>query len=92
MNGNTLWLVCNFHPDRTQALQLGRRVFGPFGRAPHAKDIEAFYREHAGCGATLDHFTLAYDQAKDHDVPKPAPLSDAVHAVLRDPPEAANHE
>lgn len=90
-NGNTMWLVCAFHPDRTQALQLGRRVFGAYARAPHAKDVEAFFREHAGCGSTLDHFTIAYDRPKDHDVPKPAPLADAVHVTLRDPPEAANN-
>lgn len=91
MNGNTMWLVCVHHPDRTQALQLGRRVFGAYDKVPHKQAIEAFLHEHATCGGGFDHFTIAFDQPKDHDLPKPAPLADAVHAVLRDPPEAANY-
>lgn len=90
MTGNTMWLVCIHHPDRTQSLQLGRRVMRGYSRAPHAHDIERFFREHEGCGGGYDHFTIAFDLGKDHDLPKPAPLADAVHAVLRDPPGAAN--
>jgi hypothetical protein len=87
---NTMWLVCVHHPDRTAAIQLGRRVMHGYNRAPHAAKLEEFFERHKLCGGGFDHFTIAYDQAKDGDLPKPAPLADAVHAVLRDPPGAAN--
>lgn len=90
MSGNVMWLVCAHHPDRTEAIQLGRRTIDAFNRAPHAARLEEFFERHKYCGGGHDHFTIAYDRPKDWDLPKPAPLADAVHAVLRDPPEAAN--
>lgn len=88
--GNTMWLVCVHHPDRTQALCLGRRSTRGYNTRVDEKTLHNFYREHEGCGGGYDHFTVAFDFDKDHDLPKPAVLADAVHAVLRDPPEAAN--
>ena len=90
MSGNTMWLVCVHHPERTQALFLGRRMIRGYSRTCSQKELEDFYRDHETCGGGFDHFTIAYDRDKDHDLPKPAPLADAVHATLRNPPEAAN--
>lgn len=88
--GNTMWLVCTHHPDRTQALCLGRRSTRGYESRANDKALHNFYRMHESCGGGFDHFTIAFDREKDHDLPKPAPLADAVHAVLRDPPGAAN--
>lgn len=54
-------------------------------RADQAMD--KFFEAHKLCGGGFDHFTIAYAQAKDHDLPNPEPLADGVHLALR---EAAN--
>lgn len=87
---NTMWLVCAHHPDRTEAIQLGRRVSDGFARAPHAAKLDEFFEQHKLCGGGHDHFTVAFDRPKDWDLPTPAPVADAVHAALRDMPGASN--
>lgn len=87
---NTMYLVCVHHPEQIHALRLGMRddrLTDGYKRVPLAARIEAWLAEHRICGGGHDHFTIAYAQAKDHDLPNPEPLADSVHLTLR---EAAN--
>lgn len=85
---NTMYLVCVHHPSPMEALCLGRRVgLKGYDHAPASAKVEKFFEKHKHCGGGCDHFTIAFEQPKDHDLPKPAPLADGVHLALR---EAAN--
>ena len=93
---NTMYLVCVHHPDKADAFRLSQRERLGYGiaagrelRPPdrYVRSLEKFLETHKHCGGGFDHFTIAYDQAKDHDLPQPAPIADAVHLALR---EAAN--
>lgn len=81
---NALWLCCIHHPDRTQAIQLGRRVADGYHRAPTAAKLEEFFEKHELCGGGFDHFTIAYDLTKDHDLPTPNRVADVVHLKLQE--------
>ena len=88
MSANLMYLVCRSHPERVNSLVLGKRNAGCYGKVPDPRQVEKWFEQHAFCGGGRDHFTIAYDQTADWDVPKPAPVADAVHAVAR----AANEE
>ena len=89
---NTMWLVCVHHPDKADAFRLSCRERQGYGiaagrelRPPdrYARSLEKFFETHKTCGGGFDHFTIAYDLTKDHDLPTPNPCADAVHGVLR---------
>lgn len=92
---NTMYLVCVHHPDKAQAFALAERSDKASGyvncieidRTYELQSLEAFFKTHVHCGGGFDHFTIAFELAKDHDLPKPAPVADGVHMALR---EAAN--
>jgi hypothetical protein len=84
---NTMYLVCVHHPEAMHALRLGRRNLDGYNIAPTSAKIEKFFAEHKLCGGGFDHFTIAFELAKDHDLPLPKPVADGVHMALR---EAAN--
>jgi hypothetical protein len=82
---NTMYLVCVHHPDRVHSFRLGSR--GTCTRyvtgARIGQKLDDWLELHATCGGGQDHFTLAFDLTKDHDLPIPAPVANAVHGVLR---------
>jgi hypothetical protein len=80
---NTMYLVCVHHPEQVLSLRLGVREMDGYNHSPRSSVIEAFFNAHKLCGGGLDHFTIAYEQTKDHDLPIPAPVANAVHGVLR---------
>lgn len=86
---NTMYLVCVHHPDKADAFVLASRAQLHEYCSAHlyAPALHKWFAAHKHCGGGFDHFTIAYDQVKDHDLPKPAPLANGVHLALR---EAAN--
>lgn len=82
---NTMYLVCVHHPDRVYSFRLGSR--GTCTRyitgARIGQKLDDWLELHATCGGGQDHFTLAFDLTKDHDLPNPEPLADGVHLALR---------
>jgi hypothetical protein len=85
---NTMYLVCVHHPEQIHALRLANRGIDFYKPARRIdQSLERFLEDHKMCGGGFDHFTIAYAQTKDHDLPNPEPLADGVHLALR---EAAN--
>jgi len=92
MNGNTMYLVCVHHPDKADSVLLADRCDSDGKKHAYTsmvgeRRLAKFFEKHAHCGGGFDHFTIAYTEQKDHDVPKPELLANGVHLVLR---EAAN--
>lgn len=87
---NRMFLTCRHHPTQAESFLVADR---PDGESFSAADkftagishnrLQKWLNEHAACGGTFDHFTVSYAQQKDLDLPKPAPLANAVHATLR---------
>lgn len=89
-----MYLVCTHHPDKAHAFILASREgrafepdvswnkLAPRPAERYGKALEKFLKAHAECGHSLDHFTIAFDQPKDHDLPKVEPVADRVHAAL----------
>jgi len=79
--------------DRSPRRDMSGRM-SPYSSALHAPDAESiaannarrafekFLRVHAHCGTGFDHFSIAYEKPKDHDVPLEKPLANAVHLTL----------
>jgi len=90
--GNVMYLCCKHCPRPEQSFLLSERgeaMNGAVGYQIHNKRIATIHvnlnkwlERHASCGGTVDHFTIAYAQATDHDVPKANPVRDAVHLHL----------
>jgi hypothetical protein len=94
---NTIYLVCVHHPDKADAFVLAERadLMGythfldqggkmlPRFMQSQADRLAKFFKRHKHCGRGCDHFTIAFDQAKDWDIPKPETLAEAVHAHLQ---------
>jgi hypothetical protein len=89
---NTIYLVCVHHPDKSDAFVLAERadltgyVHGkllPRYLQSQADRLAKFFKRHAHCGRGCDHFTIAFDKQKDWDLPKPAPVAEAVHLNLQ---------
>lgn len=94
--GNLMYLVCVHHPDKADAFRLSQRERFGYGIAAgrelrpadrYVRSLEKFLDTHRHCGGGFDHFTIAFGQVKDYDLPKPEPLANGVHLALR---EAAN--
>ncbi len=90
---NTMYLVCVHHPEPVLSLRLASRTLvrdrsgdmEPYTVYKRTQEnMERFFEAHKLCGGGFDHFTIAYEQTKDYDLPTPAPLADAVHLSLRD--------
>lgn len=81
-----MYLVCTHHPERVHSFRLAIRGTGGFRYITNDRrlisSLEGWLEEHAHCGGGLDHFTIAFDLTKDHDVPKIQPVADRVHAAL----------
>lgn len=84
---NRMFLTCRHHPTQAESFLLADRNNGESYVAPGfivSTRLQKWLNEHAACGGTFDHFTVSYAQQKDLDLPKPAPVANAVHATLRD--------
>lgn len=82
-----MFLTCRHHPTQAESFTLAEREHGqPYEMIETFDDrrFMKFLTQHATCGGTFDHFTLSYAEQKDLDLPKPAPVANAVHATLRD--------
>lgn len=83
---NTMFLVCTHHPDRVHSLRLALRnaIADGYHRVPLSARIESFLETHKHCGGGCDHFTLAFELPKDHDLPKIEPVANGVYVALTD--------
>lgn len=84
---NRMFLTCRHHPTQAESYLLadrndGASYFASFGGK--SERLQKWLDKHAACGGTFDHFTLSYAEQKDLDLPKSAPVANAVHATLRD--------
>lgn len=96
---NTLYIVCIHHPDQVHACRLASRTLvrdmsgdmQPY-TCPRRVDqhLEKFFEDHKLCGGGFDHFALAFERPKDHDLPTPAPLTEAVNEALIEARDTAN--
>lgn len=81
---NTMYLVCTHHPDRVHSFRLAAR--GTCTRyitgSKVGQKLDEWLEEHATCGGGQDHFTIAFDLPKDHDLPKIEPVADNVVSIL----------
>jgi hypothetical protein len=95
--GNLIYLCCRHHPAIPESFLLAirddaiQRPFGYFTRTSektladttsYDRSLQKWLSKHATCGGTVDHFTIAYAQPHDHDLPKANPVRDAVHLHL----------
>lgn len=65
--GNRLFLVCPAHPDTDDALMLGKRLNGPYTRAPSAAELNKWFEVHAECEGGPDKYRLAYFKVPNWD-------------------------
>lgn len=85
---NDMYLVCTHHPDRVHSFRLAHRRYplSCYITAVSARKLDSslndWLEEHAKCGASRDHFTIAFDEPKDHDLPKIQPVANGVHLAL----------
>lgn len=92
MTANTLYLVCAHHPNQVDAFRLADRApkrdfsggMDAYSGAIHLGDraLNKWFVAHAHCGGSFDHFSLAFERPKDHDIPIDKPLANAVHLQL----------
>lgn len=93
---NTIYIVCLHHPHPSQAFRVASRegiepftpdiAWNKLAAQPanrYGKGLEKFFETHKLCGGGFDHFALAFELPKDHDLPKAEPLAEGVHAGLR---------
>jgi galactokinase/mevalonate kinase-like predicted kinase len=65
---NRMFLVCTHHPQMVDAIAIGRRnSFDGYRTAANAAALEKWLDTHKDCGGTQDHYTIAYENTKDHD-------------------------
>lgn len=83
---NRIYLTCKHHPTQAESFGVASRNDDASYSCAlvEARSLQKWLDKHAACGGTFDHFTLSYAQEKDADVPKSNPVSDAVHAALRE--------
>lgn len=82
MTSNRMYLVCTHHPDQRDALLLAERSSSDsryfvsscrcLGKCECSKNElrsqQKWFETHADCGGTHDHFTVAFEMPKDHDI------------------------
>lgn len=81
---NTMYLVCTHHPDRVHSFRLASRGTATqyLSHKRVEQKLEDWFSAHRLCGGGLDHFTIAFDLPKDHDLPKIEPVANGVHLAL----------
>lgn len=82
VSSQRIWLVCVHHPQKEDAIPLGKRLVNGFYRCPESKALEDWFDVHKHCGGGHDHFTVSYDHAKDYDVG--SAVSETIGTILRD--------
>lgn len=77
---NRLYLVCSHCPDRAQSFALGERGVDGYRSQSETKGLQKWFDAHRHCGNNHDHFTVAYDFPKNHDMKS---VEAGVHKALR---------
>jgi len=84
---NQMFLTCRHHATRAESFLIAARSdnepYAVTNWVKFGEQLQKFLTAHAGCGRSFDHFTVSYSETKDNDVPKDAPVAEAVHAALR---------
>jgi hypothetical protein len=80
---NRLFITCRHHATLAESFCLADRPDATSyeARGNHSR-LQKWFDTHATCGGGFDHFTIAYSQQKDGDMPSAKPVADAVHVAL----------
>lgn len=87
---NRMYLTCRHHPTRAESYLIAERDDGESYKAAdrftaglNHNRLQKWLTEHAGCGGTLDHFTVSFENQPNSDLPTPNPIADGIHLTLR---------
>lgn len=81
---NRMFLVCTHHPTQRDSYLIAGRNRRGYDNLIEDEDgyFSKWLIKHAACGGGFDHFSLAFERPKDHDIPIDKPLANAVHLQL----------
>lgn len=80
---NRMFLTCRHHPSIEHSFCFAdRKDAASYEARGNNSRLQKWLDTHATCGGGFDHFTLAYSQQKDGDMPSANPVGDAVHVAL----------